>query len=294
MKDQFLKLISCFTEEDSLSGQINEQGKDFINITDRFNSVLNLKNDVAFVSEYKGKIIAPVPLASGGGDIKIVVFGLNPHLDTKESNKTIIEKEFAGDTWEEYSSFYNSDGVFKHVALPIGKYYREITPLATSLIEKEYISWLDFKLPSKEETSKKVIKALENFCAAEFVPFHSHKFKSSSSKIEELFDTIPQFKKYLTLLLETIHDSLTDDGWIVCNGSDSCNTFLDMIEKNEKLGSLKLIKDLKQARGYSFYYWGNRRVILLHHFYAAAGKGLKLSSNVEKKFMIEDAIATFN
>ena len=294
MEKQFLNLISCFTKDDNLTGDINIQSSDFSEIVNRFNSALRLKNETLLVSEYMGQMIAPVPFASGGKEIKFVTLGLNPHLDTKYTNKTVKEKQAALSTWEEYSRFYNSEGIFKHVAVPIGRFYREMTPLATSLIEGEYINWLEFKQGlTKEETSAKVIKSLENFCAAEFIPFHSHKFKPHSSDVEKLFNTIPEFKNYLTLLFDTIHKSLSKDGWIVCNGSNSCDILLEMVSRNQQLGSLELVKDYKADKAYSLYYWGNRRVVLLHHFYAAAGRGLKLSSNEDKKRMIKDVIQTF-
>jgi hypothetical protein len=202
MQKKFLDLIECLIGKRP-TGPINDYKKELKAIVNKFNDKLNLTSEEEkFHSTFYDNetIISPVPFSTFSTKSKVVYFGLNPKLDTdSDIELTRIEKEAAGNTWEEYADFYLSDRVLKHVINPIGPYVRNQISIIESLKQKKYVTWPEFRNNlSKREIEDKSINLLHSLLGVECIPFHS---KTKFPNINGIFIS---YLKQLTSLLKVM------------------------------------------------------------------------------------------
>jgi hypothetical protein len=315
MDKEFLKLISCFLEKELSSYIMMDNKQNMVDIVDELNILLNISNsNEKFIVEDDNRMIGPVPFATNNSkdELDFVVFGLNP----KFGNTTILEKSAAGMNWDDYSKFYTTEEVFRSLSTlglfgsivdnegkvkPIpALYYPMIIEIISSINEKKYVTWKEFKNknnPFPPKTIENLEKITENFLEligknntlfAEMVPFHSEKFKLNN--IHKLMSH-PKYNHYITSLFNLINSKLSTNGFIVSNGKDSSEA-LEIMLRSGKFGSFETIKDLREEKKYSIHCWNKRIVLLCHQFLGYPGQYMKLASKEQRKYMLEDLINT--
>lgn len=303
MKQDFLELISILLKQqpDCLVADNQQQ---FHFLSQRFNDVLGVTNrSEMFNTElfYEGEkyLIPPVPFASTNEQnqpITFAFFGLNPKLDLGNYS-TIQEKRYAGDTWDQYSTFYTTINRNEH---DIGSFYRNLTILMESLKHKRLVRWsAEFARGlNREEKLEKFIKSVEKdpLLVGELIPFHSSSSGAlDEQKIRTLLLEIIEYREYLTALFTIIRNKLDNNGWLIGNGKGASAALKLFIEDKVLEGNFIEIHDIKSEK-YTCYIWEYegmyRKVILLHEFLRRKGGELNSYEQIEE--MLINVIEAFD
>ena len=282
MKEDFLKLISILIGQQP-GGLTADHQEPLHTLSQRFNEVLKVtKVEEKFHTEMtldgKCYLIPPVPFASTNEQnqsLSFAILGLNPKLFLN-NRITIQEKDYAGNTWDHYASFYTTINRNEH---DIGSFYRNITILMESLKNERLVTWPEIikGCRNKHEKLERFNSIVEKdpLLVGELFPFHSSQIGSLNRKnLHTLFDEVDEYEHYLTTLFTTIFNKLDPNGWIVANGKGASAALEIFIEDKMLKGSFHKVLD-KRAEKYTCYVWEHegacRKILLLHNFLRSRG-----------------------
>jgi len=293
MKQDFLDLINVLLGQQSGAFVVDNQ-QSFHSLSQRFNEVLRLRNEkTKFHTEitYEGNtyVIPPVPFASTNEHNQPLAFaflGLNPKLFL-DNDTTIQEKRYAGETWDQYASFYTTINRNEH---DIGNFYRNLTVMMESLKNRKLVTWSDFVkgCRTKQERLERFNSSVEKdpLLVGELIPLHSVETGSlNQQKLQTLFREVDEYQQYLTSLFAIIFNKLDSNGWLIANGKGASAALEIFIENKLLTGSFHKVLD-KSTEKYTCYVWEHegtyRKVLLLHQFLRTQGGAFNKNEQIEK------------
>lgn len=210
----------------------------------------------------------------------------------KQRSPIIVKAVVEGYTWEqlaEYhvpSNLYDDNNIFGRVLNPVVSYYRTIGSIVHGLENNGFDSWSEIRAGgNNEQTKRKYLKMIEKspMAVIEMIPFASKKIlKITNKKLQELLTTADRMNAYLQKSTNYILTRTDRDAWIICNGGNACETFLMMINTQNK--KLEKVIDYKDDKGYSLYLLDGKRVLLFHDFLKRLNG--ELNSNKQLSVMI--------
>lgn len=302
MKQDFLKLIQILLGEEP-GQQIADNQQAFHALSQNFNDVLKLRSEKTRLHtelSYEGNdyLIPPVPFASTNEHNQPLAFaflGLNPKLSLVNED-TILEKRYAGKTWEDYAHFYTSINRNEH---DIGRFYRFLTILMESLKNKQLVKYPEIMkgCKNKHEKLERFNQIAENdpLLVGELIPLHSSEMGAlDKQNLLKLFREVDSYHKYLTTLFHVINGKLDSNGWLIGNGKGASAALEMFIENQTFKGNFQKVLDKREEK-YTCYVWENegasRKVLLLHEFLGIQGG--KLNSYKQIGDMVSNVINVF-
>lgn len=276
MKKLFLDIMGDLYGSDTLQGDLGANNEIFQHKVNEINEKYKLNGKTGeFIHSFKGSNdpCAPVPFVSNGSDLKFVVFGLNPKYN-EEKDVTLIEKQHAGATWEEYSDFCTGGAIFDYLIRNAPSFYHDnVFMMLNSLRLQKFTSNGDFyRGKNKPDTYVETISSYK-LCVADLIPYFSH--TTGSMDVPMLYGNFPYLKDYFEKLTDGVFAHLEDDGWILVNGQAVSNAFLSLV------GDEMVILLDNKTKGYSLGKYKGKKVIVLHEFLRRQAGKLNKNEDIE-------------
>lgn len=261
MHNDFIDMMSVFTNSE-LTGFV-EKNQDFEEAIKNIESIFNPRA----LEKYKLDPTKFCPIVSSGNKPKYVIWGLNPHDDGERG-------ELTGYTWEELADYhipynlYEDRHVFDRVLDPVVPYYRTIGSIIHGLESRRFLSWSEIRnRKNHEEIKREYLQMIGQspMAVIEMIPFASKEILNiTNNDLHRLLIIENRMNVYFQKLMNYILTKVHEEAWIICNGKNACETFLMMLDTQNK--KLEKIIDYKDEKKYSLYLLDGKRVLLCHEF----------------------------